>query len=54
MCILNESFAMCEIYAHVTKHSVQCSSPAGINQVNDGTSINFVEMYVYEKCSLFI
>ena len=54
MCILNEFFAICEVYAHVTKHSVQCPSPAGTNQVSSGASIDFIEMYAYEKCSLFI
>ena len=38
----------------VTKHSVQCLSPAGANQVSSRASIDFVEIYVYEKCSLFI
>ena len=38
----------------VTKHGDQCLSPVGANQVSDGAGIDFVEMYAYEKCSLFI
>ena len=44
----------CEVYACVTKHGDQCPSPAGANWIRDGASIDFVEMYVYEKSSLFI
>ena len=54
MYILNEFFAMCEVYVCVTKHGVQCPSPAGANQVSSRAGIDFVEMYVYEKCLLFI
>ena len=54
MCILNEFFTMCEVYGCVTKHSARCLSPVGANQVSDGAGINFVEMYAYEKCLLFI
>ena len=54
MCILNEFFVMCEVYACVTKHGYRCPSPAGTNQVSDGADIDFVEIYAYEKCSLFI
>ena len=54
MYILNEFFVMCEVYVHVTKHSVRCLSPAGANQVSDGANIDFIDMYGYEKCSLFI
>ena len=52
--ILYEFFAMCEVYACVTKHGIRCPSPAGANQVSSGASIDFVEIYAYEKCSLFI
>ena len=52
VCILDEFFAMCEVYARVTKHGDRCPSPVGINQVSDWASIDFVEMYAYEKCSL--
>ena len=45
---------MCEVYVHVTKHSNWCLSPAGTNQISDRANINFIEMYAYEKCSLFI
>ena len=38
----------------VTKHGDRCLSPMGINWVNDGDSINFVEVYAYQKCSLLI
>ena len=38
----------------MTKHGDWCPSLAGANQVSDRASINFVEMYTYEKCSLFI
>ena len=58
----------CEVYAHVTKHGTrirlhmwpvtkhgdQCLSPVGVNWVSDGAGIDFIEMYAYEKCSLFI
>ena len=54
MCILNEFFAICEVYARVTKHGVRCPSPAGANQVSSRAGIDFVEIYAYEKCSLFI
>ena len=54
VCILNEFFMMCEVYAHVTKHGDQCPSLVGTNQVSDRAGIDFVEMYAYEKCSLFI
>ena len=54
MYILNEFFVMCEVYACVTKHGTRCPSPAGVNQVSSGASIDFVEMYAYEKCLLFI
>ena len=39
---------------HVTKHGNQCPSPAAANWIRDGASINFIEMYAYEKCLLFI
>ena len=54
MYILNEFFVMCEVYACVTKNGIWCLSPAGTNQVSDGADIDFVEMYAYEKCLLFI
>ena len=54
MCILNEFLVICGIYACVTKHSYRCPSPAGANQVSSGAGIDFVEIYAYEKCSLFI
>ena len=38
----------------VTKHGNWCLSPVSTNQVNDGAGINFIEMYAYKKCSLFI
>ena len=54
VCILNKFFMRCEVYAHVTKHGNQCPSPAPANWIRDGLGINFIEMYAYEKCSLFI
>ena len=54
MYMLNEFFVMYAIYAHVTKHGVRCPSPAGANQVSSGAGIDFIEMYAYEKCLLFI
>ena len=54
MCIFNKFLAICGIYACVTKHSVHCLSLAGANQVSSGAGIDFVEIYAYEKCLLFI
>ena len=64
MCILNKFFAMCEVYARVTKrgvrardvtkHGDRCPSPASANWVSDGAGIDFADVYAYEKCSLFI
>ena len=54
VCILNKFFVICGIYVCVTKHGVWCLSPAGVNQVNSRAGINFVEIYAYEKCLLFI
>ena len=54
MCILNEFFVMCEVCVCVTKHGDWCPSLAGVNQVSDWAGIDFIEMCVYEKCSLFI
>ena len=38
----------------VTKHSDQCPSLVGANWIRDGAGIDFIEMYAYEKCLLFI
>ena len=64
MCILNKFFAMCEVYARVTKrgvgvrdvtkHGDRCLSPASANWVRDGAGIDFADVYGCEKCSLFI
>ena len=54
MCILNKFLAICGIYACVIKHGVRCPSPVGANQISSGAGIDFVEIYAYEKCLLFI
>ena len=54
MCILNEFFTMYEVYACVTKHGDWCLSLAGANWVSDRAGINFIEIYAYERCSLFM
>ena len=38
----------------VTKHSNWYLSPVGVNWVSNGAGIDFIEIYVYEKCLLFI
>ena len=54
MCILNKFLAICGIYVCVTKHGIRCPSLAGANQVSSRAGIDFIEIYVYEKCLLFI
>ena len=38
----------------VTKHRDQCPSPTGINWVSHEVSIDFIEVYTYQKCFLLI
>ena len=38
----------------MTKHGDQCPSLVGANQVSSRAGIDFVEIYAYEKCLLFI
>ena len=38
----------------MTKHGGQCPSLVGANWVSDGASIDFIDVYAYEMCSLFI
>ena len=53
LCVLNKFFAICGVYACVTKHGYRCPSPAGVYSVSDGAGIDFVEYMCYKSVRFY-